>query len=775
MASIGSACRLAAAMALAACCIAGCGDDRQQPVLSSGGSGGIGGDGGSGGSGGTAGTGGTEGNEPPDGCTALTLGANLVMSVGGPALQLEAKAMPGLDGAYRTHAVFELHDYDPASGEARPLETGTFDLAEPPDDGYATCQHCTLLVAYARDGMPQRYFFQSSGEVEITKVGQTDEDRGIAAATLRDVQLREIVQTPDFGWADAPGDECYWIDEWSFDTTPNNGAPCERAEDCANTALQVCDPQTGRCASHQCSFTGDVMCPAGQICVSQIPTDPSWGACYRECTPFIAGECGVGEICVPFGPTQTTGACKKVGTGRLGEACDEPDLSTGCVFGAICAGDPAVCTQLCRYLSAEPGCPQGQVCGIDNVCVDPATGDPARLGEQCDPSSPVETGCGADGKAFAGLCLSLFPEVEELTCYEMCRTADSNGCGAGSYCATLFANPEFGLCWDDPVCGDGAVDPLNEVCDDGGTVANDGCNANCTAAEFAPLCDAAPPLALDETIAGTTVGGPTGYVGSCRIYQVVPAATYRFVPPGPGTLSLALASSEANLDLLVLGDCADPESQLGCHSLGEATEQLDVDFAEAGEATALVVVAGSGIRDAGAFELQAHFVPAVCGDGVVAGPEVCDDGGTASGDGCSGDCLAIEWPVLCAALPQLSTDALNEGDTTTADDFQAGALVCAGADGDDTEVMYRYRAPRAGRLTLRLAGQAADHVLYVLDGCGPAQSWEELLGCSNSGRPGGDNLEQLQVSLAAGQQITVVVEGFLPGQRGPFALEATFE
>src|SRR5437868_1023007 len=33
---------------------------------------------------------------------------------------------------------------------------------------------------------------------------------------------------------------------------------------------------------------------------------------------------------------------------------------------------------------------------------------------------------------------------------------------------------------------------------------------------------------------------------------------------------------------------------------------------------------------------------AVCGDGIVEGTEVCDDGNVASGDGCNADCTSIE-------------------------------------------------------------------------------------------------------------------------------------
>ena len=103
----------------------------------------------------------------------------------------------------------------------------------------------------------------------------------------------------------------------------------------------------------------------------------------------------------------------------------------------------------------------------------------------------------------------------------------------------IFGNPEVGLCWPTPSCGDGVIDPLNEVCDDGNTASGDGCSSDCDTAEFDQLCGDAEPLVLDTDITGTTVGGPSGYGGSCELYIVVPTKTYSFEVPGPGRTILA--------------------------------------------------------------------------------------------------------------------------------------------------------------------------------------------------------------------------------------------
>ncbi len=743
----------------------------------SGGSGGSGGDGGAGGAGGTAGSGGTggAGGGAPAGCTPVELGPDLVgMSMA--TFFLQARATPAIDGGVRTNAALELYEWNAVTGEPTPVELGTFPLGEGDNADYATCQHCVLLVALDGNGIAQRLFFQESGEIELTKYGGF-EDWGVAAGTVRDVALREIVPLGDGTFEKVEESACYWIESWSFDTTPNNGAPCERAEDCANTALQVCNPTTGLCTYSQCSFTGDVWCPEGQICVSQIPDEISWGACYNQCIPFTSGECGHEQACIPLGPAQTIGICKALGPAALGESCDEPDISTGCEAGAVCAGDPPVCTKLCPSLTAAPGCPEGQVCGMDNVCTSPDDGDLAALGGLCDPASTPETACGADDQAFRGICLSLYPDVVEQTCHELCRTAEEAPCGAGSYCAPLFSNPDLGICWVEPVCGDGILDPLNEACDDGNAVGSDGCTYDCSAAEFGPLCAAAPSLPLGQMVTGTTAGGPTGFAASCHLYQVVPSATYQFVPPGPGTLTVQVDSAEANLDVVVYGDCNDPMTEVACGSLEEAgtAEIVEIPFMEGSTTPAFVVVNGRGIRDEGAFELQAHFTPAVCGDGVVAGPERCDDGNTTALDGCSADCTTVEWEQLCAALDPLLLDTPIVGNTENGADNLEGAGICAAWAGDGWDEMFAFTAPSDGTLSLHLTEETVDHVVYVVDGCGPVAEWEDIVSCSNFGRPGTSGYEELQVMLTAGQEVTVVVEGFLPRERGPYVLTATFE
>lgn len=47
--------------------------------------------------------------------------------------------------------------------------------------------------------------------------------------------------------------------------------------------------------------------------------------------------------------------------------------------------------------------------------------------------------------------------------------------------------------------------------------------------------------------------------------------------------------------------------------------------------------------------------PVICGDGVINGDEVCDDGNTVDGDGCSSDCMHVEACYSCTGAPSVCT------------------------------------------------------------------------------------------------------------------------
>ncbi|NIS37378.1 MAG: DUF4215 domain-containing protein, partial [Actinobacteria bacterium] len=74
---------------------------------------------------------------------------------------------------------------------------------------------------------------------------------------------------------------------------------------------------------------------------------------------------------------------------------------------------------------------------------------------------------------------------------------------------------------------------------------------------------------------------------------------------------------------------------------------------------------GSSGTETTDFTLDVTCTPIVCGDGVINGDEACDDGGTATGDGCSDTCT-IETGYVCESEPSscraiVCGDGLIEG------------------------------------------------------------------------------------------------------------------
>lgn len=726
--------------------------------------------------GGSAGTGGSgaegaggEGGAPGP-CAVLTPMDTMIELYSSAIFALSARVGVEIEGYAKTRLNLELYP----SGNDFP-QPGTFDLSIAPDDSYATCEHCVLLVAYDKSGQPRRAFFQDSGTMTVTKFDA--ESWGVAAGEASDVRLVEVTQNLDGSWNVVPGGQCFDLPTWSFDTTVVDGGPCERAEDCPNEAVQICDVESKTCQPGECSLFGDPpYCDEGYRCMSQYgafidreEAGPAIGACYPTCQPGApgsAGDCATGSMCFPLDATQTTGVCLMTGGPALGEACTLPDVVSGCAAGAVCTGEPPTCQAVCNYLTETSDCPSGAYCSAMNVCEPLDVGDVAPVGALCAPGTATLTDCGPEGDAFRGLCFRLFETEEDSTCARTCRTADPD-CPAGLSCIGVFTNPHVGICADPGACGDGKLDLLGaEVCDDGNTESGDGCASDCASAELGPLCAVATPLVPGAVVVDTNEGGVTGYTSLCDPFIANPSRTFSFLPPAPGELTLKLTSLR-ELGVSVLADCQDSGSELGCR-MNDGDDVLHVNFATVPAQPVLIVVRGQTPLETGLFILQSSFVAATCGDGLMSGPEACDDQNQLGGDGCAADCSAIEWPELCAGLPPIEHGDLVDGTLDGAFRFFDLTQMCSYESGNDRA--FTFVAPSAGELTVDLTSED-DLVLFVRDGCGPIDQ-ETYLACGNWAQAG--ETESSTVSLTAGQVVTVVVDGFTREDAGPFTLTATF-
>ncbi|MCC7542237.1 MAG: DUF4215 domain-containing protein [Deltaproteobacteria bacterium] len=650
--------------------------------------------------------------------------------------------------------------YDSTTPDLPTLEPGMFDLGEAPNDNLATCQHCVWVEVDELPGTPpEDIYYAASGTLDLETV--QDPLTPVFAGTTGRVVLRRATVVEGRSTF-TPGGDCVSVPMLAFDTRPTPGRGCLSAEDCGNPLLEVCDPRSNVCGDIQC---GDFMgCPDdGDVCLTQFG-DRYEGACYRSCdptSPAAESGCAADQSCDQHGVEPTIGVCKTVGEAALGDPCELEDNGSVCGPGLLCSSVTGTCTESCRYFDEESGCPDGTVCSLFGVCEPPSSGDAASFDEPCDAAAELASGCAADGEALRGIC---FAYDGPLFCREACL--GDRGCEEEEFCALRFGSG-LGICLPDPVCGDGETGEVEEICDDGNTASGDGCSGDCRTVEHDVLCGRLPALEVGTPIHADTATGPDGFQASCQL-GVARTRLYRFVPPGPGRLRL-LVESATDHGVSVRTDCATASSEVACESRANAGEIEElvhqVTPGSTGELT--VVVSPLHVLEEGPFELRAEFVAQDCGDGIVAGDEVCDDGNETSDDGCSGDCRRVEYDAFCRLAQPLVLGS-NVGDTTGAPElFDGFCLDPEGMYGTSSDVLYRFVAPSDGTLSLRLMQGDADLALVVLDGCGTPEEVTELACSAVYG------VEAADVPLSEGQDITVVIDGFV-GDVGPYELTAEY-
>jgi len=159
-----------------------------------------------------------------------------------------------------------------------------------------------------------------------------------------------------------------------------------------------------------------------------------------------------------------------------------------------------------------------------------------------------------------------------------------------------------------------------------------------------------------------------------------------------------------------------------------------------------------------------HTQP-VCGDQEldVLGGEMCDDGNTSSGDGCSADCKTAEVEQLCSKAEPL---ALGVAFDTNADGFPGYASMCDPYIANRAK-LYSFMPSAPGKLTLELES-AANLGISVLADCANATS---ELACT--AKPGKDTLH-LNFSSIPAQPLLVTVRAAYPLAVGSYALSASF-
>lgn len=694
-----------------------------------------------------------------DGCRILTLGQkdfsfNLIDQL----LGVKFPVTPNLDGDDVDMLHVEL--WDSTTPNLPALTTGSFDLANNTD--LATCQHCVWVdLDPTNDGTIDTVYVATQGTITITKV--TDPLEPVFAAQTSRVVLRRAAVGENSATTLVPDGDCVSITGLTFDTTPTPGAACESAEDCGNALFEICDPSNNTCAPPECNF--DAPCAnENEICLVQYG-DLFDGACYQVCDPSAATSgCAANQECEQRGVYDSFGICKYVGTGAIGDSCIVEDNSTSCAGDAFCSGISNTCAATCDFYAADPGCADGTACSVFNLCEPPSAGLAVNIGAACGPDADLAEACGSDGEAFRGLCFAY--EGDPLICEETCL--GDEGCEAGEFCAQRFSSGQ-GICRPNPVCGDGERGEINETCDDGNQTDTDGCTNDCQTVNVPYLCNAAPTLTLGASTQGDSTDGVDGLMSSCQA-GLARGAVYEVAPPGPGRLAIHLTSPSTHT-LSLRTDCTDDTTEVECQGeFGVPTDtEIVLQITDTTPAAVTAMVTAMTVLEEGSYTIAAEFVAEDCGDGIMAGREVCDDGNETANDGCSADCRTIEYSYFCAQAPTLSTTTPNTG--TLVDAPSLYAATCAQDDGAEIHPsrIFTYTAAVAGTLSLKLTDGTSFAILSVREGCGdPASSAETA--CRPAFLDG-----EIQVPLAADESITAVVSSyFVDDGIGTFTLEASF-
>jgi cysteine-rich repeat protein len=401
------------------------------------------------------------------------------------------------------------------------------------------------------------------------------------------------------------------------------------------------------------------------------------------------------------------------------------------------------------------------VCDILGVCQPPSTGIAVGFGEPCGGEETLVEGCAADGERFAGICFAA-PGESNVTCEQVCL--DDRHCDGGEYCAIRFTS-ELGICQPRPTCGDGVLGEVDEACDDGNTVSGDGCSADCLDVEYGVVCGALPELELGRLVEGTTLHAQDGFWTPCNVARAR-SRLYELTPPGPGRLRFEMTSDTIQT-VGVRRECSDHGSaRPECALTFDNPTELILQITEDQPAPLTVVVSAAFELAEGPYTLLADFVPELCGDGTIAGREVCDDGNTDSRDGCRGDCRQVEYDFYCSLATPLPLGGISGN---TSDGSRVFRSDCPGDFGNAPEKLYSFVAPADGTLRVSLDQLDHDLTLALFGPCGPPAELEQLA-CSTVF--GEDNAVEVQLKI--GHEVTVMVDGFSGLDEGDYALEATF-
>jgi cysteine-rich repeat protein len=208
---------------------------------------------------------------------------------------------------------------------------------------------------------------------------------------------------------------------------------------------------------------------------------------------------------------------------------------------------------------------------------------------------------------------------------------DTGGSGGGDEAANVAST---GTTAGDS-CGNGKVTGT-ETCDDGNTVAGDGCSAVCST-EVGFTCTGTPSVCTTICGDGVTVGKEGCDDGNQKPYDGC-----------DGTCQIEPGWTCAGAPSVCTGTCGDGKL------IGK--EACDDGNTMAGDGCSPTCEIEPGFMCTG----TPSACTTTCGDGIVAGTEGCDDHNTTPNDGCDGSCK-VELGYMCTGSPSVCKTVCGDG------------------------------------------------------------------------------------------------------------------
>jgi cysteine-rich repeat protein len=278
--------------------------------------------------------------------------------------------------------------------------------------------------------------------------------------------------------------------------------------------------------------------------------------------------------------------------------------------GEVCSFDTECVSAFCDPMSLVCTCDESADCAIGEVC--DTTEDPSacELSNGCGNGAIEGAETCDDGNVLSGDGCSATCFVDSLPLGSDCTDGGNAACTSG-ICDATETPP---TCESTDTCGNGVVE-AGEACDDGNVTGGDGCSSSCFVDGL--------PNGTDCTSGGNAACAS----GICDTTET------------PPTCEPANTCGNAVVEVGELCDDGGITSGDGCSAFCFLENLPNGSDCTRGGNAACV----SGICDMTEMPPTCE-APNTCGNSVVEVGEACDDGNTASGDGCSSACFADDLP-----------------------------------------------------------------------------------------------------------------------------------